>query len=182
MARNATIFRARLALSDLDRDVYADRTLTIAQHPSETDQRMLMRLLAYGLCYEEDLEFGRGVSATDEPDLWSREGDGRVRQWVEVGQPDGKRLLKAARQSQSVSVLAFGEGVERWREAQIDAGNFPANLSVSRIDDGFVDALAQGLDRQIQWEMTVTDGVVYLTAGETPLETTPTVWLARQLA
>ena len=93
MARGATIYRANLELSDVDRGVYAEATLTLARHPSETLERTLVRLLAFALCYEPDLEFGRGVSATDEPDLWSREGDGRVRRWIEVGQPDGKRLV-----------------------------------------------------------------------------------------
>jgi uncharacterized protein YaeQ len=97
MARNATIYRAQLELSHVDRNVYADLQLTIARHPSETLERTLMRLLAFGLRYDEGLEFGRGVSATDEPDLWRREGDGRVIEWIEVGQPEARRLVVASR-------------------------------------------------------------------------------------
>ena len=78
MARSATIYRVQLELSHVDRDVYAELQLTLARHPSETMERTITRLLAYGLRYDEGLEFGRGVSATDEPDLWRREGDGRV--------------------------------------------------------------------------------------------------------
>ena len=77
MARSSTIYRAQVELSHVDRNVYGEHQLTIARHPSETLERMVMRLLAFGLRFDEGLEFGRGVSATDEPDLWRREGDGR---------------------------------------------------------------------------------------------------------
>ncbi len=120
MARNATIYRAELELSHVDRDVYADLRLTVARHPSETLERTVMRLLAFGLRYDEGLEFGRGVSATDEPDLWRRAGDGRVIEWIEVGQPEAKRLIKASRQSGRCQVVVCGEGTLRWRQARLD--------------------------------------------------------------
>jgi len=110
MARNATIYRVQLELSHIDRDQYAELQLTVARHPSETMQRTLMRLLAFGLRYDEGLEFGRGVSATDEPDLWRRSGDGRVIEWIEVGQPESRRLIKASRQSERCQLFVFGEG------------------------------------------------------------------------
>jgi len=181
MAQKATIYRVQLELSHVDRGVYAERQLTLARHPSETTERMLMRLLAFGLRYEEGLEFGRGVSATDEPDLWRREGDGRVIDWIEVGQPDAKRLVKAARQSNRCDLFVFGEGADRWRAAQLDGMKAPENLAVARIDDAFVDSLAAVADRQIRWSMTVSEGTIFLGVGEDTFETAPQVWLGDPL-
>lgn len=181
MARNATIYRTHLELSHVDRDVYADLKLTVARHPSETMERTVMRLLAFGLRYDDGLEFGRGVSATDEPDLWRREGDGRVIEWIEVGQPDAKRLIKASRQSGCCQLFAFGEGAHRWRKAQLDEMKIPENLGVAYIEDGFVDSLAVAADRQIRWSMTVAGGTIFLTTGDATFETTPEVWVGDPL-
>jgi len=182
MAHGATIYRAQLELSLVDRNVYASPTTSVARHPSETLERTLARVLAYALLYEDDLEFGRGVSATDEPDLWSREGDGRPRHWIEVGQPEGQRLVKAARQSGRATLLAFGPGLDRWRTAQLETIDAPANLSVARIDDAFLDALATASDRQLRWSVTLADGIVYLTSGDDHFETTLETWLGDPLA
>ena len=102
MALKATIFKARVQLADMDRGVYADHALTMARHPSETDERMMMRLLAFALNVPADdhdgtLEFAKGLSDTDEPDLWHRDLTGRIVHWIEIGQPDDKRLLRASR-------------------------------------------------------------------------------------
>jgi uncharacterized protein YaeQ len=177
MAQNATIYRAQLELSHVDRGVYAERQLTIARHPSETVERMVMRLLAFGLRYDDGLEFGRGVSATDEPDLWRREGDGRVIDWIEVGQPDAKRLVKAARQSARCDLFVFGESASRWRTAQLDSMKIPDNLGVARIEDSFVDSLAANADRQIRWSMTVSDGTIFLGVDDDTFETSPEIWI-----
>ena len=182
MARGATIYRAQLELSLVDRNVYAHPTTSVARHPSETLERTLARVLAFALLYEEDLAFGRGVSATDEPDLWSREGDGRPRHWIEVGQPDAERLVKAARQSQRATLFAFGPGLERWRATQLEGREPPANLSVARIDAAFLDALAAVSDRQLRWSVTLAEGLVYLTSGDHSFETTLEVWLGDPLA
>ena len=182
MARGATIYRVNLDLSLVDRDVYAERTLSVARHPSETHVRTLVRILAYALRYTDDLEFGRGVSATDEPDLWSREGDGRPRDWIEVGQPDGKRIVKAGRQSGRCFVFAFGEGVERWRAAQIDATDLPGNVHVARLDEAFLGALETATDRQVRWSVTLSEGTVYLTSGDASFETRPEAWRGEPLA
>lgn len=181
MARNATIYRVQLELSHVDRDIYASLPLTLARHPSETLERMVLRLLAFGLRYQEGLEFGRGVSATDEPDLWRREGDGRVSEWIEVGQPDAKRLIKACRQSGRCQLFISGEGALRWRKAQLDGMKIPDNLGVAHIEDDFVASLAEAIDRQIRWSMTVTDNRVFLTTGEATFETSPEVWVGDPL-
>ena len=181
MARSSTIYRAQVELSHVDRNVYGEHQLTIARHPSETLERMVMRLLAFGLRFDEGLEFGRGVSATDEPDLWRREGDGRVIEWIEVGQPDAKRLIKASRKSGSCQLFVFGDGADRWREAQLGNLKAPDNLSVARIDDAFIADVVATVDRQLRWSMTVADGTIFLTAGETSFESSPEVWLGDPL-
>jgi uncharacterized protein YaeQ len=181
MARGATIHRVQLELSHVDRGVYADLPLTLARHPSETIERMAMRVLAFGLRHAEGLEFGRGVSATDEPDLWRREGDGRVIEWIEVGQPDARRLVKAARHSGRCTLFVFGDGASRWRTAQLEGMKAPDNLGVARIDDAFVASLAATVDRQIRWSMTIADGTIFLTSGEESFDTTPEIWLGDPL-
>ena len=181
MARNATIYRAQLELSHIDRDVYAELQLTVARHPSETMKRTLMRLLAFGLRYDEGLEFGRGVSATEEPDLWRRSGDGRVIEWIEVGQPEARRLIKASRQSERCQLFVFGEGAERWRQAQLDDMKVPDNLGVARIDDAFVDAIADSAERSLRWSMTISEATIFLTTGDATFETSPEVWLGDPL-
>ena len=181
MARSATIYRVQLELSHVDRNVYTEQQLTVARHPSETMKRMVMRLLAFGLRYDEGLEFGRGVSATDEPDLWLREGDGRVVEWIEVGQPDAKRLIKACRKSSRCQLFVFGDRDRRWRKAQLDNMKLPENLGVAYIDDDFVDSVAAAADRQIRWSMTVAEGTIYLTSGDASFEATPEVWAGHPL-
>ena len=181
MARGAKIYRARVELSHVDRNVYTEFQTTVARHPSETLQRTVMRLLAFCLRYDEGLEFGRGVSTPDEPDLWRREGDGRVIEWIEVGQPDSRRLIKASRLSRRCRLFVFGEGSSRWRKAQLEEMKAPANLAVAHIESDFVDAIANSTDRQFRWSLTVSEGTIFLTAGETTLETAPDVWLGDPL-
>jgi uncharacterized protein YaeQ len=181
MARGATIYRAQLQLSHVDRGVYADLQLTVARHPSETLERMVMRMLAYGLRYDEGLEFGRGVSATDEPDLWRRSGDGRVIEWIEVGQPEARRLIKASRQSGRCQLFVYGHGALRWRQAQLDDMRVPDNLGVANIENAFVVALAESVDRQLRWSMTIAEGTIFLTVGDETFETSPEVWIGDPL-
>lgn len=183
MARGATIYRVHLELSNVDRGVYAERSLSLAQHPSETLERALVRLLAFGLRYADGLEFGRGVSATDEPDLWTRSGDGRAIEWIEVGQPEMKKMVKAARHAERATLFAFGEGCWRWRKAELEPiADPPANLAVAHLDEAFVRALAEKTERQIRWSMTLSGGILFLASGKDTFETTPEAWLGEALA
>lgn len=183
MARGATLYRVHLELSNVDRGVYAERSLSLAQHPSETLARALVRLLAFGLRYAEGLEFGRGVSATDEPDLWTRSGDGRAIEWIEVGQPEMKRMVKAARHAERATLFAFGEGCWRWRKSELEPlVDPPANLAVAHLDDAFIRALAEKTERQIRWSLTLSEGILFLSTPDASYETTPEIWLGDPLA
>src|SRR5437762_3482931 len=114
MALKATIFKVDLSVADIDRGYYADHSLTIARHPSETDERMMVRVLAFALHAGERLEFGRGLSSEDEPDLVQRDLTGAIECWIEVGLPDEREVRKACGRAREVHVLAYGRGVDLW--------------------------------------------------------------------
>ncbi|WP_224982124.1 YaeQ family protein [Geomonas agri] len=171
MALPSTIYRASVQLSDLDRQVYADIQTTIAQHPSETSERLLARLLALSLCYEEDLAFTKGVGSGDEPDLWSKGPDGRVQLWVEVGQPDPERLAKSCRHVERAFLFTFGANVSRWLTQHQTKLAQVKNLTVICIDFDFLRQLCDKLERVINWSITVTEGNIYLTYDGQTIET-----------
>jgi uncharacterized protein YaeQ len=171
MALPATIYKASIALADLDRSRYETLTATVARHPSETEERLVARLLAYALFFEEELTFTRGLCATDEPELWVKGGDGRVLLWVEVGLPDSERIVKASRHSEQVALLASGRAFATWEQQHLPKLSKIANLTVIGIDPPFVAAVVQRLKRAVAWSLTITEGVCYLTIGDETLET-----------
>ncbi|BCG47430.1 YaeQ protein [Citrifermentans bremense] len=170
MALPSTIYRASVQLSDLDRQIYEQLQTTVAQHPSETAERLLARLLAYALCFREELVFTKGVGSGDEPDLWSKGPDGRVQLWIEVGLPDPEKLAKSCRHVERAILFAFGSGLNRWLpQHQAKLASIP-NLTVIGLDFGFLSQLAENLQRVISWSLTVTEGNLYLTAGNQTME------------
>ncbi len=117
VALNATIFKATVQISDMDRGYYAEHALTIARHPSETDERMMVRLLAFCLHASDALAFGKGLSTDDEPDLWEKDLTGAIVSWIDVGLPDEKRIRKAAGRSNAVFVYGYGaQSARLWWE------------------------------------------------------------------
>ena len=116
MALKATIFKAAVQIADTDRNYYQTHALTLARHPSETDERMMVRLLAFALHAHESLLFGKGLSADDEPDLCRKDLTGAIQLWIDVGQPDEKRLRKACGRASQVVVYSYGTTSARaWR-------------------------------------------------------------------
>lgn len=171
MALPSTVYKASIQLSDVDRGVYETMQATVAQHPSETEERLVARLLAYALFQEPELTFTKGISATDEPDLWVKGADGRVRLWVEVGLPEADRIIKAGRHSERVALLACGRALSVWDQQQLTKLGKVANLIVFSIDQPFISRLAALLERSINWSITITEGMFYLTIGDETLET-----------
>jgi uncharacterized protein YaeQ len=168
MALPSTVFKAELNVADLDRHYYADHSLTVARHPSETDERMMARILAFALHAGERLEFGRGLSATEEPDLWERDLTGKIALWVDVGQPDERRMRKACAQAGSVAVYAYGPGRSVdlwWGKVAGDAERF-ANLSVFALDPGETAALAALAERTMKLQATIQEGEAWLSSGD----------------
>ncbi len=172
MALPATVYKATIQLADVDRGVYETLATTIAQHPSETAERLVARLLAYAIFHEPGLNFSKGLCANDEPDLWRKSGDGRVSLWVEVGLPEAERIIKACRHSQRVAMLACGRALLNWDQQQLPKLAGLDNLTVISIDPAVIVRLAMGLERSINWELTITSGAIYLTTGAETLEAT----------
>jgi uncharacterized protein YaeQ len=167
MALKATICKATLQVADMDRNYYAEHALTVARHPSETDARMMVRLLAFALNAHERLEFCKGLSDTDEPDLWQKDLTGALEHWIEVGQPDDKRMLRACGRAGRVTVYAYGNRPELWWKPLADKLERAKNLAVWRIPSAAVQALEKLADRNMQLQCTVQDGQVYFSdSGE----------------
>jgi uncharacterized protein YaeQ len=166
MALKSTIFKANIHLSDLDRPYYAEHQLTLARHPSETDERMMMRLLAFLMFADTRLEFGRGLSTEDEPALWLKDYAGHIERWIEVGLPDERTLRKAAGRAAEVILLAYGgRTVDIWWSKEGKGLARLANLRVYVIDSEQSTALAHLAERSMQLQCTIQDGQIWLTNG-----------------
>lgn len=170
MALPSKVYKASLQLSDVDHGVYETLQATVAQHPSETEERLVARLLAYAIFHEPELTFTKGISATDEPDLWVKRADDRVRLWVEVGLPEPDRIIKASRHSERVALLACGRQLVTWDQQQLPKLEKVANLIVISIDPAIITRLASQLERSVAWSVTITEGMLYLTCGAATLE------------
>ena len=167
MALGSTIFRTSLNVADIDRHYYADHALTLARHPSETDERLMVRVLAFALHAHERLEFGRGIGAVDEPDLWQRDLTGRVECWIDVGQPDVRRVRKACGVSDRVVVYAYGGRTTDlwWAKAspELSSGR---GLSVIALSGATTAAIATWATRSMELQMTVQDGEAWFSDGD----------------
>jgi len=153
-------------VADIDRHYYADHALTIARHPSETDERLMVRVLAYALHAHERLEFGRGIGATDEPDLWQRDLTGRIECWIDVGQPDARRVRKACGVSDRVVVYAYGGRTTElwWARAEADLAGC-RGLSVIALPAATTAELATWATRSMELQVTVQDGEAWFSDG-----------------
>jgi uncharacterized protein YaeQ len=178
MALKATVCKATLQIADIDRGLYADHALTLARHPSETDERMMIRLLAFALNVPADsrdggLEVAKGMWEPEEPEFWEKDLTGRIRHWIEIGQPEERRLVKASGRAERVSVYAFSHGAPVWwaglgsriaRARNIEAWQVPSEQSRE------LSALA---GRSMQLQMNRQDGVVWMSDGEHSVQVTP---------
>lgn len=162
MALPSTIYKAAIQLSDIDRGVYESLQATVAKHPSETDERLVARLLAWAIFNEPELAFTKGLCVADEPDIWMKGPDGRVRFWVEVGLPEADRIIKASRHAERVALLACGRALSSWSQQHLPKVAGLSNLTVVSLDQAFINTLAGRLERSITWSMTITEGMVYL--------------------
>lgn len=166
MASNATIFKATVQVSDMDRQYYQDHALTLARHPSETDERMMMRLLAFVLHAHEALSFGRGLSTEDEPDLWQKDLTGAIDLWVEVGQREEKNIRQACGKAKLVYLYTYGgRGADQWWEKNQANLARLNNLTVVNLPLDASRALAQLAQSSMQLECTIQEGQVWMAAG-----------------
>lgn len=177
MALSATIFKATLQIADLDRSYYQDHALTLARHPSETDERLMVRLLAFALnasqAADSPLEFGRGLSADDEPDLWSRDLTGNIRLWIDVGLPDEKAVRKACNRAAAVRIYSYGgQAAAQWRKQLAAPGRKP-NLEIFSLDAQATRDLAALAQRNMRLQITIQDGRALITDGAQAVEISP---------
>lgn len=179
MAANATIFKAELQVTDLDRHYYASHNLTLAQHPSETDERLMVRLLAFALFADERLQFGRGLSDEDEPALWKRNYSDEIELWVELGQPDESRLRKASSRAREVVVVGYGgNAAETWWKRNAAALVRLRNLTVLEIAPADVEALTALLGRGMRLTAMIQDGETQLMDTERTVALRPLLRMA----
>ena len=179
MALKATVIKAELQVSDMDRHYYATHNLTLAQHPSETDERLMVRLLAFALHADERLEFGRGLSDEDEPALWRRDYTGEIEQWIELGQPDESRIRKACGRSQQVVVITYGgQAADVWWNKNAAALARQKNLAVIDIASDDVDAITALFERSMRLTAMIQDGELQLMDAERSIALRPTIRMA----
>lgn len=176
MAPNATVYKVELQVSDMDRHYYAVHNITLAQHPSETDVRLMVRLLAFAFHADERLEFGRGLSNDDEPDLWRRDYTGDIEQWIDLGQPDESRIRKACGKAQQVVVVNYsGNAAGIWWDRHAASLARLKNLTVLDFDPAAVDATVGLLQRGMRLTAMIQDRELQLMSDSDNVALTPTV-------
>lgn len=175
MALKPTIYKAQVELADSDRNCFESLSLTLARHPSETLERMVVRLLAYCLNYTHGLDFTKGLSTADEPDLWVRNDSGEIQHWIEVGQPESPRLRKACGRARGIIVYAFAKSTPTWWKLNGEAINALPRLQVWQFDWAEVQSAAQLIERTVQLNASIVGGVIYLDNGSASDSLTPTL-------
>ena len=163
MAQKSIVYKAELNVSDMDRHYYASHNLTLARHPSETDERMMLRVFAFARHADEALAFGRGISTDDEADVWLKDLTGVIKLWVDLGQPDEKWLRKACGRAEQVVIYAYGtRSADVWWQQQAGKVERLDNLSVFHIPPSCSQALAGLAQRSMKLQCTIQDGSVWL--------------------
>lgn len=163
MALNSTIYKVELQVSDMDRHYYATHALTVARHPSETEERLMIRLLAFALYADDRLEFGKGISDEDEPALWRKAYTDEIELWIEVGQPDETRIRKACGRSRQVVVINYGGNAAGiwWNKLGASLARH-RNLTVLDVPDTTVAELVALLQRGMRLQCLIQDGQLQL--------------------
>lgn len=177
MALTATVFKADLQIADMERGYYADHHLTLARHPSETDERLMVRALAFALHASERLQFTKGLCADDEPEIWEKSLSDEVELWIDVGLPDERRIRKACHWAQRVIVYAYGgNAAERWWDRTHNKVTRFSNLSVVNLPAAATRQLADLADRSMRLQCTVQDGQVWFGTHEQTVLIEPEWW------
>jgi len=178
MATKATIYKALLNIANMDRHYYAEHNLTMAKHPSETDLRLMVRLVAFILNADEGLEFTKGISQDDEPDLWKKSLGGDIELWIDLGQPDEKRIKKACGRSEKVIIYTYQEGMATswWKSIETSLTRF-SNLQVIHLEmEGDIEALAK---RAMNLQANISDGELTLIEDEESVVVREKIWMSK---
>ena len=176
MALKATIFKVDLSVADMDRNLYENFSLRLARHPSENDARMMVRLLAFMMYADERLEFGKGLSTDEEPDLWHKDLTGSIDLWILVGQPDERWLRKASGRSRQVVVISYGDRVaDVWWEQNRKILEKIANLTIYQLSAEDTQALAAVATRAMELQCLIQEGELLITGGDESIRVEPKV-------
>ncbi|WMC09964.1 YaeQ family protein [Oceanimonas pelagia] len=177
MALSATLRKVRINISDLTRHYYQAHSLTVAQHPSETDIRLMVRLLAFMRHADEELSFTKGLSTDDEPELWQKAPDGRIVLWVELGEPSVKRIKQALSRAERVVVYSYGgrSADEWWSKHKVELSQLP-RLEIFHLADPQPAQLGGLCQRSMDLFATLQDEEVQLTDGSHSLDLLLTRW------
>lgn len=182
MALKATVYKADLQIADMDRNYYGDHNVTLARHPSETDERMMVRLLAFALYADPALGFGKGLCVEDEPDLWQKDLTGAIQRWIDVGQPDEKWIRKACGRADEVVVLSYGRAADIWWNGVRDKLARQERLTVLNIPPEAAPQLATLTSRTMRLQFTLQDGQVWVTDGQETVQIEPVLLMGKARA
>jgi uncharacterized protein YaeQ len=161
MAMTATIYNFSIELADMDRGVYETLDIKAAQHPSETDEALLARVLAYCLEFGEGIGFSQGISTPDDPAVFVRDLTGTLRTWIDIGAPDASRAHKASKSADRVVVYTHKDPKQmlaNWAGERIHKAE---SIDVFHFDPAFMSALVRKLDRRMAFSLSGTDGHLY---------------------
>lgn len=177
MALGATVYKVQLQVADMDRHHYQDYTLTLAQHPSETLLRLMARLAVFALNADEQLSFTKGLSTDDEPDLWQKSLSDEIELWVDMGQPDEKRIRRACGRTRAAKIFCYGGRSSNiwWQQNQEKLARFK-NLSIYNLPEEQCQALEVLAQRSMALQATIQDGELWLGNDQTQLQLTPQLW------
>lgn len=180
MALGSTVYKAVLDISDLDRNLYGSFPLTLARHPSETEERLMLRVLAFAMHAGERLSFGRGLSAEGEPALWAIDDTGEIDEWIELGTPDVKQIRRAAGRSGHVRILCYDESkMTPWWQANAGELGRLDKLAVVGVSDESAEVLASMAHRNMKLAVTIQDGTIWVSDDRTNVQIEP-IWLKHE--
>lgn len=177
MAQNATVFKAELQISDMDRNYYHSHNLTLARHPSETDERLMIRILAFAMHANEHLKFSKGLSTDDEPELWQHNLVDEIELWIDLGQLDEKRIRKACSRSAKVCVYTYQSksATVWWQQIENKLRRFK-NLQVIYLPDEVSKSLSELCNRNMQLQCSIQDGEIWLSDDNHSVHVNPVFW------
>ena len=177
MALKATVYKASINVADMSRNVYLDHCVTLAQHPSETTKRLMLRLLAWTLYADERLQFTKGLCDETQPDLWIKNYSDEIELWIELGLPDEKRIKKACSLSKKVVLMVYGDNASAvWKSQMLNKLHLFKNLTVIQILDKTLEEAALNLNRTMDIQATIEDEQLWFSIGDTVLSIQPDIW------
>ncbi|MDS9949107.1 MAG: YaeQ family protein, partial [Planktomarina sp.] len=177
MAQKATIYKVELSVSDMDRNYYETHNLTVAKHPSETNERLMVRILSFALNAHEKLEFSKGISSDDEPDIWQKSLSGELDLWVTLGLPSEKIVRQSCGKSNKVIIYCYGgRTAEMWWEKIQNSTTRFENLQVINFLEKDTSELEKQASRSMRLQINIQDGDVMVGVEDRIVYVTPIKW------